>query len=70
MLKFYRKMQYTKSVNTTVCTPDLVIIKYFGNSTIEIKRLVFTYPNLLPSALIVVLELICVYRTVGIMEEL
>ena len=30
------------SVNTTVCIPDLVIIKYFGNNTIEIKRIVFT----------------------------
>ena len=41
------------SVNTIVCIPDLVIIKYFGNNTIEIKRIVFTYPDLLPSALIV-----------------
>ena len=47
MLKFYRKMQQTKSVNTIVCIPDLVIIKYFGNTTIEIKRIVFTYPDLL-----------------------
>ena len=54
-----------KSVNTIVCIPDLVIIKYIGNSTIEIKRIVFTYPDLLPSAL-VELELIHVYRTVGI----
>ena len=38
MLKFYRKMQLTKSVNTIVCIPDLVIIKYFENNTIEIKR--------------------------------
>jgi len=34
-----------------VCIPDLVIIKYFGNNTIEIKRIAFTYPDLLPSAL-------------------
>jgi len=27
-----------------VCVPDLVIIKYFGNNTVEIKRIVFTYP--------------------------
>ena len=33
MLKFYLKTQYTKSV----CIPDLVIIKYFGNNTTEIK---------------------------------
>jgi len=58
MLKFYRKMQYTKSVNTIVYIPDLVIIKYFGNNTIEIKRIVFTYPDLLPSARVVELELI------------
>jgi len=45
---------------------DLVIIKYFENNTIEIKRIVFTYPDLLPSALIFELELIHVYRTVGI----
>ena len=37
MLKFYRKMQYAKSVNTILCIPDLVIIKYLGNNTIEIK---------------------------------
>jgi len=49
-----------------VCIPDLVIIKYFGNNTIEIKRIVFTYPDLLPSALVVKLELIHVYRTVGV----
>jgi len=30
-------MQYAKSVNTVVCIPDLVIVKYFGNNTIEIK---------------------------------
>jgi hypothetical protein len=36
-----------------VCIPDLVIIKYFGNNTIEIKRIVFTYADLLPSALFV-----------------
>ena len=53
MLKFYRKMQQTKSVNTLVCTPDLVIIKYCGNNTIEIKRIVSTYPDLLPSAFVV-----------------
>ena len=45
---------------------DLVIIKYFGNIIIEIKRVVFTYPDLLPSALVVEVELIHVYRTVGI----
>jgi len=28
-------MQYAKSVNTIVCVPDLVILKYFGNNTIE-----------------------------------
>ena len=43
MLKFYRKMQQTKSFNTIVCILDLVIIKYFGNNTIEIKRIAFTY---------------------------
>ena len=55
-----------------MCIPDLVIIKYFGNNTIEIKRIVFTYPDLLPSAFDVELELIHVYRTVGIyvMEQL
>jgi len=46
-----------KSVNTIVYIPDLVIIKYFGNNSIDIKRTVFTYPDLLPSALIVELEL-------------
>ena len=46
--------------------PDLVIIKYFENNTIEIKRIVLTYPDLLPSPLVVVLELINVYHTVGI----
>ena len=66
MLKLYRKMQQTKSVNTIVCIPDLVIIKYFGNNTIEIKRIVFTYPDLLPSALVVELELTHVYRTMYI----
>ena len=55
------------SVNTIVCIPDLVIIKYFGNNTIEIKRIVFTYPDLLPPALVVKFELIHVYRTVGIL---
>ena len=49
-----------------MCKPDLVIIKYFGKNTIEIKRIVFTYPDLLPSALVVKLELINVYHTVGI----
>jgi len=49
-----------------VCIPDLVIIKYFENNTIEIKRIVFTYPDLLPSALLVEMELIHVYRMVGI----
>ena len=47
-------------------TPDLVIIKYFGNNTIEIKRIIFTYPDLLPSALVVKLEMIHVYVRVGI----
>ena len=46
-------MQQTKSFNTVVCVPDLVIIKYFGNNTIEVKRIVFTYPDLLPSAFVV-----------------
>jgi len=41
-------------------------MKYFGNNTIEIKRIVFTYPDLQPSAVVVELELIHVYRTVGI----
>ena len=49
-----------------MCIDDLVIIKYFRNNTIEIKRIVFTYPDLLPSALVVESELIHVYRTVGI----
>jgi len=43
-------MQYTKSVNTSVCISDLVIIKYFGNNIIQIKRIVFTYPDLLLAA--------------------
>jgi len=30
-----------------VYIPDLVIIKYFGNNTIEIKRLVLTFPDLI-----------------------
>ena len=47
-----------------MCIPDLVVIKYFGNNTIEIKRIVFTYPDLLPSALLIELELIRVYLTV------
>ena len=50
-------MQQTKSVNTIVSIPDLVIIKYFGNNTTEIKGIVFTCPDLLPSALVVELEL-------------
>ena len=45
-----------------MCIPDLVIIKYFGNNTTEIKRIVLTYPDLLPSTLVVELELIPVYR--------
>jgi hypothetical protein len=49
-----------------VCIPDLFLIMYFGNNTIEIKRIVFTFPDLLPSALVVKLELTDVYRTVGI----
>ena len=49
-----------------MCTPDLVIIKYFVNNTIEFKRIVFTHPDLLSSALVVELELIHVYLTVGI----
>jgi len=49
-----------------VCIPDLVIIKYFGNNTTEIKRIVSTCPDLLPSAVVVELELIHVYRTVSI----
>ena len=65
MLKFYQKMQWTKPVNNVVCVSDLVIIKYFGNNTIELKRLVFTCPDLLPSALVVELQPIHVYRTVG-----
>ena len=48
-----------------MCVSDLVIIKYFRNNTIEIKRIVFTYPDLRPSALDFELELIHVYRTVG-----
>jgi len=66
MLKFYQKMLQTKSVNTIVCIPDLVIIKYFGNNNTEIKRIVFTYQDLLPSALVVEMELIHACRTVGI----
>ena len=31
-------------------------------------KIVFTYPGLLPSALVVELELIYVYRTVGIIR--
>jgi len=48
-----------------VCTPDVVIIKYFGNNTIEIKRIMFTYPDLLPCALVVELELIYTYVLYG-----
>jgi len=36
---------------------DLVITKYFGNSTTKIKRIAYTYPDLLPSAFVVELEL-------------
>jgi len=46
--------------------PDLVTIKYIGNNTIEIKRTVFTYLDLLPSTLVVELELIHMYLMVGI----
>ena len=49
-----------------MCIPDLDIIKYFGNDTIEIKRTIFKYSNLLHSAFVVEMELIHVYRTVGI----
>ena len=49
-----------------MCIPDLVIIKYFGNNTTEIKTIGFTYPDLLQSVLVVELKLIHVYRTVGI----
>jgi len=49
-----------------VCITDLVTIKYFRNNIIEIKRIVFTYTDLLPSALVVEFELIHVYPTVGI----
>ena len=37
MRNLYRKMQYAKSVNIVVCIPDLVIIKYLENNTIEVK---------------------------------
>ena len=37
MQKFYRKIQYAKSVNTIVCIPDLVIMKYLGNNNIDVK---------------------------------
>jgi len=40
-----------------VFIPDLVIVKYFRNNTVEIKTIVFTYPDLLSSALVVELEL-------------
>ena len=66
MLKFYWKIQLRRSVNTIMFIPDLVIIKYCGNNTIEIKRTVFTNSDLLPSSLVVQLELIHVRRTVGI----
>jgi len=49
-----------------VYIPDSVIIKCYGSNTIEIRRIVSTYPDLLPSALVVELELIHVYHTVGI----
>jgi len=65
MLKFYRKMQETKSVNTIVCILDLVNIKYFGNNSIEIKNIVFTCPDLLTiRGLNVELELIHVITAV------
>jgi len=60
-----------KSVNIIVCIPDLVIIKYFGNNTIEIKRIAFTYPDLLPSALKVGTDSCVSYgRYSFVMEEL
>ena len=49
-----------------MCIPDLVIIKYLGNNIIDIKRIVFTYPDLLPTILVVELELNHVCRTVSI----
>ena len=49
-----------------MCIPDLVITKYFGINTIEIKQIVFTYLDLLPSALFAELELIHEYHMVGI----
>jgi len=42
-----------------VCIADLVNIKYFVNNTTEIKRIVFTYPDLVPSALVVELRRNC-----------
>jgi len=66
VLKFKCPAPGPKSVNTSVYISDLVIIKYFGNNIIEIRRIVFTYPHLLPSALVVELELIHVYRTLVI----
>ena len=55
-----------------MCIPDLVIINYFRNNTIEIKRTDFTYPDLLPSALVVELTDSCVSygRYSFVMEEL
>jgi len=50
MLKFYRKCN-KQSQLILLCVPHLVIIKYFGNNTIEIKRIVLTYPDLLASIL-------------------
>ena len=48
-----------------MCIPDLVI-KYFWNNTGEIKRIVFTYADLLPSVFVVDLGLIHLCRSVGI----
>ena len=55
-----------------MCILDLIIIKYFGNNTIEIRTIVFTYPDLLPSALVVELTDSCVSygRYSFVMEEL
>ena len=59
-------MKYTKTLYAIVCIPELVIIKYFGNNNIEIKRMMFTYKDLLPFALVVEFELIHVYLMVDI----
>jgi len=55
-----------------VWIPDLVMVKYFGNNTIEIKIIVFTYPDLLPPTLVVELEHSCVSygRYSFVMEKL